>query len=138
MSVGLLIITHGAVGQALYEAATSVLGSCPLRTQVVAMQFELNRDDIVNVVRHKIIELDTGSGVLVLTDLYGATPSNIACLIEEQKIEIVSGVNLPMLIRVLNYPNLSLPELISKAISGGTEGIIHYKPIKDSHAANGS
>ena len=138
MSVGLLIITHGEIGQALYEAATSVLGSCPIRTQVVAMQFELNRDDIVDEVRTKITELDTGSGVLVLTDMYGATPSNIACLVEEKNIEIVSGINLPMLIRVLNYPNLSLSELISKAISGGTEGIIHYKPMKDSHAANGS
>ncbi len=138
MSVGLLIVTHGNVGQALYEAATSVLGSCPMRTKVVAMQFEYNRDDMVSEIRNKIIDLDTDAGVLVLTDLYGATPSNIACLVEGQNVAIVSGVNLPMLIRVLNYPNLSLPDLISKAISGGTEGVIQYKPVKDSHAANGN
>ena len=138
MSVGLLIITHGSIGQAIYEAATSVLGSCPIRTHVVAMQFDYNRDDMIDEVKEKIIELDTGAGVLVLTDLYGATPSNIACLIEDPNVAIVSGINLPMLIRVLNYPNLPLMELISKAISGGCEGIIHYKPIKDSHAANGS
>ncbi len=138
MSVGLLIITHGTVGQALYEAATSVLGSSPIRTQFVAMQFDYNRDDMVIEVRQKIHELDTNAGVLILTDLYGATPSNIACLIEEQNVAIVSGVNLPMLIRVLNYPNLSLAELIDKAISGGTEGIIQCNPTKDSHAANGS
>jgi len=138
MSVGLFIITHGEVGQTLYDAATSVLGSCPIRTHVVAMQFEYNRDDIVNEVKNKIAELDTGSGVLVLTDVYGATPSNIVCLLENQNIIIVSGVNLPMLIRVLSYPNLSLQELVAKAISGGTEGIIRYRPIQDSHAANGS
>ncbi|VAW97443.1 PTS system, mannose/fructose/sorbose family, IIA component [hydrothermal vent metagenome] len=138
MSVGLLIISHGEVGQAIYEAATSVLGSCPIRTHVVAMEFDYNRDDMLDEIQEKIIELDSGTGVLVLTDLYGATPSNIACLIENQNVAIVSGVNLPMLIRVLNYPNQPLAELVSKAVSGGTEGIIHYKPIKDSHAANGS
>ena len=138
MSVGLLIITHDIIGQALYDAATSVLGSCPIRTHVVAIQFDYDRDDMLREIQEKIIELDTGAGVLVLTDLYGATPSNITCLVEEQNIAIVSGVNLPMLIRVLNYPNLSLQELIAKAISGGTEGIIQYTPIKDSHVANGS
>lgn len=138
MSVGLLIISHGAVGQAIYEAATSVLGSCPIRTHIVAMEFDYNRDDMLDEIQEKIIELDSGTGVLVLTDLYGATPSNIACLIENQNVAIVSGVNLPMLIRVLNYPNQPLAELVSKAVSGGTEGIIHYKPIKDSHVANGN
>jgi len=138
VSVGLLIISHGSVGQALYEAATSVLGSCPIRTHVIAMQFDYNRDDMIRQVKEKIIELDTDAGVLVLTDLYGATPSNIACLINDSNIAIVSGVNLPMLIRVLNYPNLRLPELIAKALSGGIEGIIHFKPMKDSHVANGN
>ncbi len=138
MSVGLLIISHGSVGQAIYEAATSVLGSCPIRTHVVAMEFDYNRDDMLDEIQEKIIELDMGAGVLVLTDLYGATPSNIACLVDDPNVAIVSGLNLPMLIRLLNYPNLSLAELVSKAISGGSEGIIHYKPIKDPHAANRS
>ena len=131
MSVGLLIITHGTVGQSLYDAATSVIGSCPLRTKVVAMHFELNRDDIIAQVKNEVDALDTGSGVLILTDMYGATPSNIACLITEPKVAVVAGVNLPMLIRVLNYPTLPLLELTVKAIKGGTEGIFLCRSNKD-------
>ena len=69
--------------------------------------------------------LDHGAGVLILTDLYGATPSNIAHrLVEENKTVVVTGLNLSMLMRVLNYPNLSLEELVDKACRGGGEGVV--------------
>ncbi|CAK0770012.1 hypothetical protein CCP3SC15_4060003 [Gammaproteobacteria bacterium] len=76
--------------------------------------------------------LDQGDGVLVLTDMYGSTPSNIACRLDSEKVRIVAGVNLPMLIRVLNYSYLSLEDLTNKAISGGRDGIIHCRPRHES------
>ena len=70
-------------------------------------------------------QLDSGDGVLVLTDMYGATPSNIACRLHEFcQVRVVSGLNLPMLIRILNYPNLSLDELRHKAVTGGRDGVL--------------
>jgi len=131
MSVGLLILTHGNVGQSLYDAATSVLGSCPLTTQVVAMHFRLDRDDIFSQVKDRLTEINSGDGVLILTDMYGATPSNIACSIKQKNISIVSGVNLPMMLSVLNYPKLPLLELTVKAIETGTEGIFLCRNKKD-------
>jgi PTS system ascorbate-specific IIA component len=76
-------------------------------------------------------QLDQGDGVLVLTDIYGATPGNIALrLLEPGRVEGVSGVNLPMLIRALTYREQGLALAVEKALSGGTEGVVHM--TKDS------
>ncbi len=74
--------------------------------------------------RETIAELDQGEGVLALTDLYGSTPCNVVSkLIQQHNLRIVTGLNLSMLIRVMNYPDLDLDELAQKAVSGGREGI---------------
>jgi len=71
-------------------------------------------------------ELDAGEGALVLTDIYGATPGNIALrLLEPGRVEGVSGVNLPMLVRALTYRDKGLALMVEKALSGGTEGVLH-------------
>jgi len=70
-------------------------------------------------------ELNSGDGVLILTDLYGATPSNIACrLTRFSDVMVVAGLNLSMLIRVLNYPELSLTEMAERAVDGGRQGVM--------------
>ena len=80
-------------------------------------------------------KLDSGDGVLVLTDMYGATPSNIACRLRKlHDVRVVAGLNLPMLIRVLNYPGLDLDELMHKALSGGRDGVLIFKPEDGMHA----
>jgi len=72
-----------------------------------------------------LASVNDGSGVLVLTDMYGSTPSNIANSFKQQTdIQVIAGVNLPMFIRILNYPDLSLSEMTEKALSGGHDGII--------------
>ena len=77
-------------------------------------------------VREFAHELDGGDGVLVLTDIYGATPCNIAMrLLEKGRVEGLSGVNLPMLIRALTYRNEPLAAAVEKALSGGVEGVVH-------------
>jgi PTS system ascorbate-specific IIA component len=76
-----------------------------------------------------IDELDQGDGVLMLSDVYGATPCNTACrLLYPGRVEGLAGVNLPMLIRALTYRNETLDKLVVKAVSGGHEGILHISP----------
>ncbi|MEE9492101.1 MAG: PTS sugar transporter subunit IIA [Gammaproteobacteria bacterium] len=124
MNVGILIITHGNIGAILLQTAIHVLGMCPLSTKTLSAPPDCNSDKVFNDAILATEELDSGDGVLILTDMYGATPSNIACrLVNSQDIRIVSGINLPMLIRALNYPNLSLDKLTEKAVSGGRDGV---------------
>lgn len=135
MSVGLLIISHGNIGQAIYDAAMTVIGSSPLRTKIIPVQFNHETGAIMEQLQQASLELDSGDGVLVLTDMYGATPSNIVCELNLQKVAIISGLNLPMLIRLMNYPTLSLTELVEKALSGGQEGIMYCRPMSKKNAA---
>ena len=124
MNAGILIITHGNVGAVLLQAATHVLGVCPLTVQTLSAAQDCDPEavylDAVTMAR----QLDHGDGVLVLTDLYGSTPCNIACRLQDQHdVIVVAGLNLPMLVRLLNYPHLSLDELAEKAASGGRDGV---------------
>lgn len=127
MTVGLLIITHGDVGKVLLDTATAVLGLCPLQTEVICVSQDCNPEQITDQARHRVTALNQGAGVLVLTDLYGSTPGNIAGRQLGDAVAVVSGLNLPMLVRVLNYPHMSLEELTAKAVSGGREGVMAYR-----------
>ena len=125
MTVNVLLITHDNVGQALLEAAIKTLSFCPLSAEVLSIHSDSDPELSIQQAAQKTKELEHGQGVLILTDIYGSTPSNIACALSDiENIRIVSGINLPMLIRVLNYPNLELDELVLKAVSGGKEGIM--------------
>lgn len=141
--VGILIIAHNAIGQQLLETATDMLDrSCPQLRSLEVLQ----DDDPVKLLaraRRLVSEIQQGMGVLVLTDMYGSTPSNIAHRLSEgpnfnhdetnthetashvrEQIRVIAGINLPMLVRVLNYAYLPLDELALKALSGGRDGIL--------------
>ncbi len=125
MNVGILLITHGNVGAVLLQSAIEVLGVCPLQTATLSAPAGCDPDWVLKEASEAANRLDTGDGVLVLTDLYGSTPSNIACrLCEQHTVRVVSGVNLPMLVRVLNYPGMDLDELTHKAVTGGRDGVL--------------
>jgi len=125
LSVGVLIISHDGIGPALLGTAVLMLNGCPLQTKLLTTSRDVDPDQLMEDAVEQITTLDTGDGVLILTDLYGSTPSNIAQkLITQKHIHVVSGLNLSMLIRVLNYPQLPLLELSEKAVSGGKDGII--------------
>ncbi len=129
MNVGLLLITHGAIGSALLESATSILGICPLNTECLAVAAYSEPEQITRQARGVLKQIDQGAGVLVLTDLYGSTPSNIATsLYQPGRVRIVSGVNLPMLIKIFNYAQLDLHALIEKALEGSRKGVLEYQP----------
>lgn len=131
MSVGLLIVTHGRIGEQLLETAKSMLGICPLQTASLAVSQHCDPDKLYAETREWYDFLERGDGVLVLTDMYGSTPSNVSNRLLNEgnpRVQVVAGVNLPMLVRVLNYPSLSLPELVNKALSGGHDGILLCEP----------
>jgi PTS system mannose-specific IIA component len=131
MSIALLLVTHGDIGKAIHDAAVSVIGSSPLRTQYLSINQGCRPEEMLNTAKAMISKLDTG-------DMYGSTPSNIACALQDRNVAVIAGLNLPMLIRILNYPNLPLSRLVNKAVSGGQEGVIFFHPTSSSDVAQGN
>lgn len=124
MSVTTLIISHDEIGQALVHTATKVMGELPLPTIVIDIEPDTDPDVLIPKLYKLIEDVSTPEGVLILTDLFGSTPSNIAnALKDDFNVRVVSGLNLPMLLRVMNYPNANIAELTEKALSGGREGV---------------
>ena len=125
--IGILIVAHGAFGEALIHSASHVLGKRPLGVRQVGVTVHDDPEAILPQAMQLVRQLDEGQGVLVLTDIYGATPGNIALkLLQPGKVEGISGVNLPMLIRALTYrEKADLAKVVKKALSGGSEGVVH-------------
>ena len=136
--VGILIVAHGAFGEALIHCASHVLGKRPLRVRQVGITVHDDPDATLPQAQELVRQLDEGDGVLVLTDMLGATPSNIAArLAAPGRVEVVAGVNLPMLVRALTYRAQPLAAVVGKAMSGGREGVLHLGELQ-AHAATGS
>ncbi len=127
--IGILIVSHGAFGESLIHSASHVLGKRPLYVRQVGITVHDDPEALIPVAEDHIRFVDRGSGVLVLTDIYGATPSNVAQrLLVPGRVEGLAGVNLPMLIRALTYREEPLEVVVAKALSGGTEGVIRMPP----------
>ena len=125
MSVGVLIITHSGIGPSILGTTNLMMNECPLPVKILTTSRDTTPDELVGSAMELARELDSGEGVLVLTDLIGSTPNNIARRLHEAvRVRIVTGLNLSMLVRVLNYPSLGLEDLAIKAYSGGRDGII--------------
>lgn len=124
MSVALLLITHDTIGSSLLETATNMLGICPIATENLPVTQHCKPEQLLTRAKRLCYEIDQGNGILIMTDMYGSTPSNIALKLLTQKDRIlVTGVNLPMLIRVMNYAKLNLTEIAEKAASGAADSI---------------
>ncbi len=122
--IGILIVAHGAFGEVLIHCASHVLGKRPLRVRQVGVTVHDDPDAILPQALDLIRQLDEGDGVLVLTDMLGATPSNIASRLEQPgRVEVVAGANLPMLVRALTYRSEPLATVVDKAVSGGRDGV---------------
>jgi mannose PTS system EIIA component len=123
--IGILIVSHGAFGESLIHSASHVLGKRPLYLRQLGVTVHDDPDSILPVAEDLIRFLDQGAGVLVLTDIYGATPSNIACrLLRPGRVEGLAGVNLPMLIRAITYRDEPLLTMRDKALEGAAEGVL--------------
>jgi PTS system ascorbate-specific IIA component len=125
MGVGLILITHQNLGDTLLQTAQSMLGSLPQDCESMAMSQADDPDEVLARARERLEVLDSGAGVLILTDMFGSTPSNVASRVARARnARVIAGVNLPMLVRILNYRHLPLTELVNKALSGGHDGIL--------------
>ena len=124
--VGILIVAHGTLGESLIHCASHVIGSRPPQLMQIGVTVHDDPQAILPQALKLVKQLDQGKGVLVLSDIYGATPCNIAAkLLIPGKVEGVAGVSLPMLIRALTYRNEPLKTVVEKALSGGSEGVLH-------------
>lgn len=123
--IGILLVSHGAFGESLIHCASHVLGKRPLYVRQLGVTVHDDPDEILPTAEDLIRFLDQGQGVLVMTDIFGATPSNIAMrLLKPGQVEGIAGVNLPMLIRALTYRDEPLEAVVAKALSGGSEGVM--------------
>jgi mannose PTS system EIIA component len=126
--ISILLITHGELGKSLIECATHVLGDKPLFLESLSIENDCTHESMFKQISERINFLDQGDGVLILTDIFGATPCNIITkIIKPGKVSAIAGVNLSMLIRTISYRNESFDSLISKAIQGAQDGIIHIQ-----------
>jgi PTS system mannose-specific IIA component len=132
LGVGILIISHDGIGKAMLDTANHMIDNNPLKVRLLAANRESDPDDLLNKAETLLEEINDGDGILILTDLLGSTPSNIAHRLNKDiNINIITGLNLSMLVRLFNYPNLELSELTKKAYSGGIDGItISYSDNK--------
>ena len=124
--IGVLVLTHGATGEHLLAAATQIVGKTTTRAAAIGVAPDADPQAVLERARALARQLDDGSGVLVLTDLYGATPANIAAnLLADGRIEGIAGLSLPMLVRVLSGRDQTLAAAVQRALSGGAEGVLH-------------
>jgi PTS system ascorbate-specific IIA component len=126
MSVGILLITHGALGGELLRIATGIFGTCPAPAEALAVENDAPCDPLLVEAERRAERLDAGDGVLVLTDLYGSTPANLAVALGDRRdrVRVLAGVNLPMLVRALSYAALELDQVVDKALQGGRDGVL--------------
>lgn len=124
--VGVLLVAHNGLGDSLVDCVRHVLGSVPKNLKVLSVLAD--DDPQLKLVEGQALikQLDNGSGVLILADVFGATPSNIGRqLCHTERVIGVAGVNLPMLLRVMSQPASTLPALAQLAIEGGRDCIVY-------------
>ena len=126
MTCGILLVTHPGVGTALLEVATRLLRQLPLKTEAFEVPFDADLDALLPLASAALRRVDGGEGVLILTDLYGASPANLAGQLARlgTPVRRVSALSLPMLLRVMNYPEQGLDQLPATAAAGARNGAI--------------
>lgn len=126
--IGILLITHGSYGEALVQNACHVLNKRPAQLNQLGVAAQDDPLDLLPLARQTLDLVDNGDGALVLTDIFGATPSNLALkLLEPGRIEGIAGVNLPMLLRALTYRERGMETLLTRAIGGGRDGVFNMR-----------
>jgi PTS system ascorbate-specific IIA component len=126
VSVGILLATHEGIGTSMIAAARRVMRVMPLKVGIFEVPWDVGDAEVcARALRQELRELDEGMGVLVLADLYGASPFNLTAEHEPGRTLMrVAGLNLSMLLRVLNYPELGLQQLAEVARDGGRSGVV--------------
>ena len=128
--IGILLVTHGSFGESLIQNVCHVLNKRPPLIAQLGVAAQDDPLDVLPLAKLLLNEVDGGKGVLVMTDIYGASPANLVLkLLEPGRVEGVAGVSLPMLLRAITYRNKGMETMIAKAISGGRDGVMNM--LKD-------
>jgi mannose PTS system EIIA component len=126
--IGILLVAHDSLPESLVKAVTHVLGVRPPQFETLSVAASDDPYTLLPSGRAIVAKLDTGDGVLIFSDIYGATPCNLAAkLAEPHRVELIAGVNLPMLVRAFTYRAKGMDTMIRKAISGGCDGVLHVE-----------
>lgn len=122
---GILIIAHAPLATALRDCAAHVYCGQPQRLQALDVSPDAEPATVFAEARRLLAEVAESNGALVLTDIFGATPANIAArLAEPGRVKVLAGVNLPMLVRAICYRTEKLDQLATKALAGGSQGVL--------------
>jgi len=130
--IGILVISHEPLGTALLHCTRHIFGRLPSQLAALDVIPDEDPDVAVNAARELLKRINDGSGVLVLTDLWGATPSRVASrLAESDRVAVLAGVNLPMLVKGLTDRRRPqpLPDLVGRLLMGGREAVIQVLPL---------
>ena len=123
--IGLLILGQKDFARGLIASAAHTFGARPPQLEAAGVDFDQPPEAVADMIARHVRELDQGDGVLILADVYGTTHTNLACrLLKRGRVELIAGANLPMLLRVLNYRDSALEDVIDRALAGGCGGIV--------------
>lgn len=124
--IGILLITHDTLGEALLQCACHVLNKRPAQVLQLGVAAGDDPNDLLPLAKKLLKLVDSGEGVLVLTDIYGASPANLAGkLLQPGKVEGLAGVSLPMLLRALSYRDKGMETLLARATGGARDGVLN-------------
>ena len=124
--IGILLITHGSFGESLIQNVCHVLNKRPPLIAQLGVAAQDDPLDVLPLANLLLKEVDDGEGVVVMTDIFGATPGNLALkLLAPGHVEGIAGVNLPMLLRALTYREKGMGVLLTRAVAGGRDGVLN-------------
>ena len=124
--IGIFLLTHASYGESLIQCACHVLNKRPPQIVQLGMAAQDDPLDALPLAREMLTLVNSGRGAVILTDIYGATPSNLAMkLLEPGRVEGIAGVNLPMLLRAIAYRDKDMETLLTRAVSGGRDGVLN-------------
>ncbi len=124
--IGILLLTHATYGESLIQCACHVLNKRPAQVAQLGLTAQDDPLDSLPLARDMLKLVDSGRGVLILTDIYGATPANLAMkLLEPGRIEGIAGANLPMLLRAIASRDQEMATLLTRTLAGGRDGVLN-------------
>ncbi|MGA0794763.1 MAG: PTS sugar transporter subunit IIA [Quisquiliibacterium sp.] len=137
--IGVMVISHEPLGTALIHCTRHIYGRLPVQLAALDVIPDEDPDQAYSAAIELLARINDGSGVVVLTDLFGATPSRIAArLAQPHKVVVLAGVNLPMLVKVLNNRRMPVEELVDTLLSSAQGAILQIKPEVGEGNENGS
>jgi PTS system ascorbate-specific IIA component len=124
--IGIFLLTHSTYGESLIQCACHVLNKRPPQIAQIGIAAQDDPLDVLPLAREVLTLVDSGRGVLILTDIYGATPANLAMkLVEPGRVEGIAGVNLPMLLRAITYRDRDMETMVTRSVAGGRDGVLN-------------